>query len=181
MLVEQNINLPGVVFNHGFDVTSDNLNTLQQYLINELTDITKDFIKYPGFSWGLQIGDIAGQNITITAGAAVDQNGIRLNHPSATAYKISAPTGSTGTIYLCVKASIQSVGFKIHPYDGSRHSTETVVGLEFFIDSSTYTGVDGMLYPSGNNGLIIYDLTVSGSTYGLGTGVRSPNLKLKDG
>jgi hypothetical protein len=181
MLVEQGLNLPGVVFNHGYDVTADNLNVLQQCLINELTDITKDFIKYPGFSWGFQIGDIAGQNITITAGAAVDQNGIRLNHPSATAYKISAPTSSTGTIYLCVKASIQSVGFKIHPYDGTRHSTETVVGLEFFIDSAIYTGVDGSLYPSDNNGLIISNLTISGSTYGLGTGVRSPNLTLKDG
>jgi len=181
MLIDQELNLPGVQFNHGFDVTADNLNTLQQYVINSLTDISKDFIKYPGFSWGLEVGDVQGQNITITAGSAMDQNGIRLNHPSATAYKLYAPTGATGNLYLCVKASIQPAGFKIHPYDGTRHATEVVVGLDFFIDSTMYTGVDNTQYAKDNNGLIISMLNVSGNTYEVDPTVRSPNLTLKDG
>ena len=181
MLIDNNLNLPGVQFSHGFDVTSDNLNVLQQYLINSLTDISKDFIKYPGFSWGFQVGDISGQNLTITAGSAMDQNGVRLNHPSATAYKLYAPTGSTGNLYLCVKTAIQPVGFKIHPYDGTRHATEVVVGLEFFIDQNVYTGIDNTLYAKDNNGLIISMLNVVGNSYELDTTVRSPNLTLKDG
>jgi len=181
MLVEEGLNLPGVVFNHGFDVTADNLNMLQQYLINELTDITKDFIKYAGFSWGLEVGDISGHNITITAGVGIDQNGIRLNHPSNASYKLYVPTGASDSVYLCVKAAIQPTGYKVHPYDGTRHSTETVVGLEFFIDTSVYLGLDGWKYPSGNDGLIISKLNVVGNSYALDTEVRSPNLTLKDG
>jgi hypothetical protein len=184
MILDQSLNLPGVIGNHGFDLTSDLLNISQQFTTGYFTEVLQDLIKYPGFSWGLQVGDVVRQNITITSGAALDQLGVRLYHPSAASYKISVPAGTpkNSDLYLCVKSAITSAAYKVHPVNGTRHPTETVVGLEFFISATTpFTDSHGNKYPSDNNGLIICKMNLSGVSYQVDNSVRSPNLTLKNG
>jgi len=187
MVVEQNRKVSGVYFHHGLDVTADMLNALQQFLNSETADRTKDFIKYPGFAWGLQIGAISGQSITITAGVGFDKQGRRLYHPSSAGYKISFPaTGSGQNVgYLVVKAYAKDVLYKVHPYNGTRLPVETAVGLEFSVDLSYSTDSAGNVYPSDNDGLVIAQLTISGATYDFDSVIansnRSPFLTLRNG
>lgn len=180
MITDKNLNIPGVIFNHGFDITSDHLNALQQYMVNEISNRTVDLIDYPGFIWGLEIGDVSGQNITITTGVGMDQKGRRLHHKQQAAYKLTIPTGTT-VGYLCVKTDVRDILFKVHPYDGTRHPVESAIGVNFFIGSSIYTDIYGNKYAPNNEGLIICKLTASGLTYSIDTSVRSPFLKTVDG
>ena len=187
MVVEQNRRIAGVKFYHGIDVTADMLNALEQYLSTELTDRTKDFTKYAGFAWGLEIGNVSGQSITITSGVGIDQLGRRLYHPASASYKITFPASGSGQNegFLCVRAFAKDVSYKVHPYDGVRKPVETAVGLEFFVDVSSFTDSVGNRYPSDNNGLVLTKLSISGATYNYDSLIennnRSPYLTLRDG
>lgn len=184
MVVSENQKLSGVRFFHGFDATADLLNALQQYVSTELTERTRDLVKYPGFSWGFRVGSVSGQNVTIVKGVGFDQQGARLYQRVDGSYGIVPPTTSTTAFYLCAKAVSKDVLYKTHPYDGSRLPVERVVAIQFFTDTSVYTDADGNVYPSANNGLVVAKLTVSGSSYvvdDLTTGTRSPNLTLRNG
>lgn len=187
MVGEQNIRLSGVQFHHGIDATAELLNAVQQYVSTELTERTKDFIRNTGFAWGLKIGRIDGQSITITQGVAFDQYGTRLYHSSDASYKLAFPATATNTGYLCMKAYPKNVLYKIHPYDGTRHPVETVIGIQFYVDTAVYTDPETNVYPSSGEGLVVAKLTVSGATYDwkdYNTATehnRSPNLKLRDG
>lgn len=189
MVGEQNLRMAGVVFHHGIDATADLLNALEQYLSNELTERTRDMLKYAGFAWGLRIGRIDGQAITVTQGVAFDQQGIRIYQDADIGYKLSFPPDGGTSGYLCVRAAPRTALFKVHPYDGSRHPVETVIAAEFYIDKTVLVSPLGFRYPSDGNGLVLAKLTVSGSTYqwddttvagGIPT-TRSPNIKLRDG
>lgn len=185
-VVEQNRKISGVQFHKGFDVTSDFLNAMQQYLSTELADRTKDFIQYPGFAYGLRIGGVNGMSVTVTAGVGYDGTGQRLYHPSSAVYKVGFPTTGMGSTfgYFCVKAYAKDVSYRIHPYSGERLPVETAVGLEFFVDTANpYADSYGNSYPSSGEGLIIAKLTVLGAGYDYeDTGTnRSPFLKLRDG
>ena len=190
MVGEQNKYISGVQFHHGIDVTAELLNALQQYLSTELTERTRDFIKYAGFAWGFRIGRIDGQSITVTQGVAFDQHGTRLYQDADVSYKLGFPPTGGNTGYLCMKAYPKDVLYRVHPYDGTRHPVETVIGVQFYIDTATSTDVTGNVYPSTNEGLVIAKLTVSGATYAWNDtdvttqGIRltrSPDLKLRDG
>lgn len=184
MVVEQNRKIPGIYFNRGFDVTADILNAMQQYLDDEIINRTKDFIEYPGFAYGFQVGSISGQSITITSGVGFDQEGRRLYQSKSQSYRVSFPsTGSDITDgYLCVKAYAKDIKYKIHPFNGERLPVETSLGLELFIDTEYYISPQGNVYPSDNNGLVLTKLTISGSSYTWDSTVyRSPYIKLRDG
>ena len=185
MVVEQVRKIPGVQFHHGYDVTADLLNAMQQYLATEVVERTKDFIEYPGFAYGFNIGAVSGQSVTVTEGVALDQEGRRLYHPTAAGYKISFPAASVNVTsgYLCVRAYAKDVRYKSHPYDGTRLPVETALGLEFFMDTAICTNSSGKIYPSSNNGLILCQLTINSVTYGIDQteSKRSPFVKLKDG
>ena len=185
MVVEQVRKIPGVQFQHGYDVTADMLNAMQQYLATEVTERTKDFTEYPGFAYGFNIGTVSGQSITITEGVGFDQEGRRLYHPTAAGYKISFPAASVNvtTGYLCVRSYSKDVRYKPHPYNGTRLPVETALGLEFFIDTGKYTNPSGKIYPSDNNGLILCQIAITAVTYAIDQTYvhRSPFLKLKDG
>lgn len=186
MVVEQERRIPGVQFFHGYDVTADMLNAMQQYLATELAERTKDFIENPGFAYGFQIGNISGQSITVTEGVGFDQRGRRLYHPATAGYKVSFPSSASGATsgFLCVRAFSKDVSYRNHPFDGSRLPVETAVGLEFFIDTTTYENANGKKYPSNNDGLVVAKITVSAVSYELAadsSGWRSPYIMLRNG
>jgi len=188
MVGEQNIRMPGVQFNRGMDVTAEMLNGLQQYLSNELSERTRDLVKYPGFAWGLRVGAISGQSITITKGVGFDQYGSRIYHDTDAAYKLTFPFSTTSTNnvgYLCVQAQLAPALYKVHPYDGTRHSVESVTSLVFSIQLEDDLYKDfTRIYAPGNNGLVIARLTISGSSYNSSDASaddRSPMLTLRNG
>lgn len=180
----QNRNMNGAVFNRGFDITADLLTISQQYLATAIQYRSRDFIKYPGFAWGMRIAAVTGKSITITKGTGYDQEGVRLNHLSTTAYQIEMPDTGDREGWLCARAWSEDVLFQVHPYDGTRHATETVVGVEFYIDVDRYVDAVGNYYPSDNSGIIIAKITVAGTSYtwdDTSTGNRSPILTMQDG
>ena len=179
----RNGDMPGIQFSRGMDVTSDMLTGMEQYISTELLARTKDFIKIPGFVYGFHVGAISGQDITITAGEAFDQLGRRLGQSTDRAYKVSFPDSGGNSGYLVVRASLADTAYKVHPYDGTRHPTESVVGLSITIETGSYTDSSGNRYPSDVNGLILAKLLVDGVSYTwdeTGTN-RSPALALQDG
>ena len=186
MIIEDTRQISTVQFHKGYDVTADMLNALSQYLNTELADRTKDFIEYPGFAFGFNIGAITGQSIIVTAGVGFDQQGRRLYHPSAASYKVSFPSTGSGVTsgFLCVRAFSKDIAYRVHPYTGVRLPVETAVGLEFFVDLTTYPNTQGKVYPSANNGLVLAKLTISGVSYEADSPTdetRSPFIKMKDG
>jgi len=184
MVLENTRQISTINFHHGYDVTADMLNALAQYFNTELADRTKDFIENPGFAFGMVVGNITGQSITISQGVGFDQQGRRLYHPASSAYKLSFPASGTGYTsgYLCVKAYPKNIDYRIHPYTGERLAVETAIGLEFFVDLSISTNSAGKIYPSGGDGLVIAKLTISGVSYEVDqTENRSPYLKMRDG
>ena len=179
----RNGDMPGIQFSRGMDVTSDMLTSMEQYVSTELLARTDDFIKTPGFVYGFRIGAISGQDITVTAGAAFDQTGRRIGQNSNRAYKVSFPDSGGNSGFLIVRAELTDTAYKVHPYDGTRHPTESVVGIAITIETDSYTDSEGNRYSSDNNGLIIAKLVVDGVSYtwdATGTN-RSPNLELQDG
>lgn len=184
MILEQNRYLSTVNFYNGYDVTADMLNAQEQYLDSEVINRTKDFMKYPGFSFGLKIGTVTGQSVTITQGVGFDQEGRRLEHPKDISYKISFPTLTSGTNtgYLCVRTFSKNISYRNHPYTGKRLPIETALGLEFYIDLNFSQDSFGNIYPSDNVGLIIGKLTIIGKTYEYEQVTnRSPFIAMKDG
>ena len=184
MIVEDTRQIPTIQFHHGYDVTADALNAMSQYLNTELAARTRDFTEYPGFSFGLQVGSISGQSITITQGVGFDQQGQRLLHPNSAAYTITFPSTGAGVTsgYLCVKAVPKDISYKIHPYTGERLPVESTVALEFFVDLELSTNAQGKIYPSAGDGLIIAKLIISGVSYESdAVNFRSPYIKMKDG
>ena len=182
-ITTRNGDMPGIQFNRGMDVTSDMLTGLEQYVDTEILERTKDFIKTCGFVYGFRVGAISGQSITITAGEAFDQLGRRFEQPTDISYKVSFPSTGGTSGYLCIKANPIDSAYQVHPYDGTRKSTESVMGLTVFVDTSFYTDSKGYIYPSDNNGLVLAKLTVSGVSYSYDdiASNRSPLLILKDG
>jgi hypothetical protein len=186
MIGDNNIRMPGVQFHRGIDVTAETLNGLQQYLSKELSERTRDLIKYAGFAWGLKVGRIDGQSITITQGVGFDQYGTRLYQNSDKAYKLTFPAAAGTEGFLCVKSTPTDVQYKVHPYDGTRHPVETVIALQFYIAAGAALYIDsiGNLYGPDNNGLVLAKLWIDGSSYGwddVTSTSRSPNLTMRDG
>ena len=181
MILEQNQNLATINFHRGYDVTADMLNAQGQYVNEEVIGRTKDMMQYPGFGFGLAVGAISGQSVTVTQGTAFDQQGSRLSHPSDVSYKVSFPTLNSGvnTGFLCVRAKSVNVSYRNHPYTGVRLPVESSLGLEFYIDLTSFTDSLGNVYPSNNNGLIISKLTIVGATYSSDNTVRSPFVSMK--
>ena len=185
MIIEQNTQLPGVAFTNGVDVTADMLTGLQQFISTEMAQRSKDFNKYPGVAWGFKIASVIGKSILVTEGVAFDQNGTRLEHPTPLSYAVDFPTTGVTSAYFCVKSKPVNTLYKLHPYNGTRHATETLIGLTFFIDTTLYTDPLGNIYPSDNDGLVLGRLTIKGSTYDWSDVVtsreRSPYIKMQDG
>lgn len=176
----RNGDMPGMQFNRGMDVTADQLTAMEQYLSIEIQERTKNFIKKPGFIRGFRIGEISGQNITVTAGEAFDQEGRRLTQSRNISYKVNTPTSVSSSSFLILRANPQDGGYRVHPYDGSRKPTETIIGLEIAIESSVGVTALGN-YASNGDGLVLADITLSGNTYDWTYTNRSPNLEMQDG
>ena len=184
MISSQNLKMPSIIFYHGIDATADLLNASQQYLSTEISERTRDMIKYPGFSWGLRVASAVGQTLTITQGVGIDRFGARLEQSQDASYGIAPPVLGQSSFYLCVRALPSNITYKVHSYDGTRKPTEYVVGLEFFGEASFSTDAYGNVYPVNGNGLVIAKITISGSSYSwddVTSGTRSPNLKMRDG
>lgn len=173
--------MSGVCFHRGLDATADMLNAYQQYLSTEITNRTKDLTKTAGFIYGLSVVEGVGQNVLITKGTAIDQRGARLTLKTNTGIGVTPPAANNteDSFYLCVRAKFTPVRYDQHPYDGSRHPMEHIIGLEFFTNLTTevYTAIDGITkYPKDNNGMILARLTQAGSGYAIymNEGDRSP-------
>ena len=183
MILEQARQLSTINFYNGYDVTADMLNAQEQYLDTAVIDRTKDFMKYPGFSYGMEIGTVTGQSVTVTQGVALDQQGIRMDHTADVSYKVVFPTLTSGinTGYLCVRTFSKNIAYRNHPYTGIRLPVETTIGLEFYIDLNNYTDSFSNVYPSDNIGLVLGKLTISDKTYEYEQTSRSPYIAMKTG
>ena len=182
MVIEQNIRMPGVNFQPGIDVTAETLNGLQQYLSKELAERSRDLVKFPGFAWGLKIGRIDGQTVTITQGVGFDQYGSRLYQDRDVAYRLLFSASNTSTTgYLCVRGVPTPTLYKVHPYNGTRKTIEQVISLSFTIDNDVYADGLGHYYGSGNSGLVIAQLKNVGASYSSDEAWRSPVLTMQNG
>jgi len=177
MVSTSNMTMNGITFYRGADATADLFNSMTQYISTEITNRTRDLIKAPGFVWGLHIAQASGQLLTITSGVGVDNNGVRLAHLSDGSYIIQPPIVGTASFYLCMKAAPVNVAYKVHPYDGSRKPTETVIGIEFFSSSTITTDIYGNIYPTAG-GLVLARLDSNSNTYTYNESIRSPNLTM---
>jgi hypothetical protein len=186
MLVENNVNLPSVRFSQGVDIVADTMSAMQQFLATEISERTKDFIETPGFAWGLQVGDLNSKSVTITEGVGFLVDGTRIQHSKTASYNIELPTGQTSG-YLYVKAVPTNISYRTHPYNGTRHSVETLISLEFgtIKTSDAYIDQNGNIYNKNNDGLIIARLDANGATYTVYSSVayqtRSPYVGLRTG
>lgn len=176
-----NTRMSGVCFHRGLDATADMLNAYQQYMSTEITHRTRDITKTFGLVYGLAVVESVGQNVIITKGTAIDQQGARLTLKTNTGIGVVPPAleNMTDSFYLCVRAKFTSIRYDQHPYDGSRYPMESVIGLDFFTNSVTdlYTSFDGIgIYPKDNNGIVLARLTQAGTGYAIymGSEDRSP-------
>jgi hypothetical protein len=185
MITEQSTTMPGISFQRGTEISSDLLTAMQQLISKELTERTKDFVEVPGFAYGMNIADVGGHSLTITAGVGFLQDGTRICHPNAASYAIDLPSGQIMGL-LCVKANPVFSSYHVHPFTGEKHATQLLIGLTWYTIQigDAYITASGS-FAAGNLGLIVAKLTVQGSTYTFDSsiikGYRSPFVGLRTG